>query len=189
MIRLVAFLGNYGQEYAQNRHNVAWMICEAWDISAGLSWKRQCKGLVASAELGGERVFLLKPETYMNLSGESVSALMRFHKVEVGEILIVHDELELPFGTAGFKLGGGLGGHNGLRSVKAQLGTQDFLRFRFGIGRPEHDDIAGYVLSDFSKPEREAMETALPLAAKAIERCVTEGVEPAMKDCIKRKLI
>lgn len=182
MIRLYAFLGNYGREYSGTRHNVAWQFLASLRISAGLPWKRGFKGSWAAVETGGGKVFFLKPETYMNLSGDSVAELSRFHKIEPADILAVHDELEIGFGYFGLKMGGGLGGHNGLRSMRERLGTADFARLRFGIGRPSHDDIAGYVLSDFSGSEREALGAAVfPRAEAVLEKCIAEGFEAAFQ--------
>ena len=178
MIRLYAFLGNYGKEYSGNRHNVAWQFLTSLSLQGGLSWERKFKGKVASKEIAGERIWFLMPETYMNNSGESIADLMRFYRLEPGEVLAVHDELEMAFGTFGFKFSGGLGGHNGLRSMEKHLGTRDFARLRFGIGRPDHSDIAGYVLSDFGKSEREILETAVfPKAEKAFMECLDSGFE------------
>jgi len=181
VIRLYAFLGNYGREYALNRHNVAWLFLESLPFYRELRWERKFKGRVATRETESGRVWLLIPETYMNLSGDSAAELMRFYQIAPAELLAVHDELELPFGTFGLKNGGGLGGHNGLRSLEARLGTRDFARLRFGIGRPDHPDVAGYVLSDFSREEGEALAAAVfPAAARALEACAGEGFEKAL---------
>jgi peptidyl-tRNA hydrolase, PTH1 family len=182
MVRLCAFLGNAGREYASNRHNVAWLFLDASGIGSGLSWRRAHQGRVASLEGPGERVFLLKPETFMNLSGKSLGSVARKEGLKPDEILVLHDELELPFGFVSLKRGGGLGGHNGLRSAADCLGTRDFLRMRFGIGRPAHDDIAGYVLSDFTRDERNLLdERIFPAAAEILRSVLAEGfdaVEP-----------
>jgi len=181
MIRLFAFLGNHGREYRGNRHNVAWHFLESLPMYGDLRWERKFKGRYAQWEGPVGRLWFLMPETYMNLSGDSAAELMRFFQIGDDEILAVHDELELPFGTFGFKMGGGLGGHNGLRSLEARLGTRDFARLRFGIGRPDHDDIAGYVLSDFTKQEREDLANAIfPKAAGAFAICLKEGFETAL---------
>jgi len=186
MIRLYAFLGNYGKEYAANRHNVAWQFLSSLSLYGSLSWERKFKGRVASKEIAGERIWFLMPETYMNNSGESIADLMRFYRLEAGEVLAVHDELEMAFGAFGFKFSGGLGGHNGLRSMEKHLGTRDFARLRFGIGRPNHDDIAGYVLSDFSKDEKEFLATAVfPRAGKALDECLNSGFEGMAERCKK----
>lgn len=181
MIRLYAFLGNHGPGHRGNRHNVAWHFLDSLPLAGGLRWERKFRGSFAVIETPGGKVWFLKPETFMNLSGDSVAELARFHRIEPGEILAIHDELEMPFGSFGFKMGGGLGGHNGLRSLEARLGTRDYARLRFGIGRPTHDDIAGYVLSDFSATEREALDCSVfPAAQKAFGLCMEEGFERAL---------
>ncbi len=190
MVRIAAFLGNVGAEYARNRHNVAWLFLDSSGLAEGLSWTRKWKGSFAPLERPSGRVWLLKPETYMNLSGESLRELARFHQVPPEEILVVHDELELPFGVISFKKGGGLGGHNGLRSVEQCLGTRDFLRLRFGIGRPEHADIASYVLSDFKREERQQLEEIIfPASLPPLEKCLTEGFDAVEKDWKKVDLL
>lgn len=189
MIRLYAFLGNHGREYHGNRHNVAWQFLETLPFYGELRWERGFKGRFAVREAEGGRLWFLKPETYMNLSGDSVAQLMRFHHIEPEELLAIHDELEMALGSFGFKMGGGLGGHNGLRSLEARLGTRDFARLRFGIGRPEHPDIAGYVLSDFSREERELLECRVfPRAAEALQLCMTEGFSEALAKYPKVKV-
>jgi PTH1 family peptidyl-tRNA hydrolase len=188
LIRLYAFLGNHGREHKGNRHNVAWHFLESLPFFPELRWERKFKGRYAQWEGPSGRLYFLMPETFMNLSGDSVAELMRFYQLTGAEVLAVHDELELPLGTWGFKLGGGLGGHNGLRSLEARLGSRDFARLRFGIGRPAHDDIAGYVLSDFERPEREFLDTAVfPAAAAAFDACLREGFEEALKRYAKVK--
>ena len=190
MIRLYAFLGNHGREYSGNRHNVAWHFLESLPMYGDLRWERKFKGRYAQWEGPAGRLWFLTPETYMNLSGDSAAELMRFFQIEASEVLAIHDELELPLGTFGFKMGGGLGGHNGLRSFEARLGTRDFARLRFGIGRPAHDDIAGYVLSDFSRDEREKLQsTVFPKAATAFDVCVKEGIEIALAKYPKVKTL
>ena len=188
MIRLYAFLGNFGREHRGNRHNVAWHFLESLPFYGELRWERKFKGRFAVRETATGRTWLLMPETYMNLSGDSAAELMRFFQVEPAELLAVHDELEMAFGFFGFKMGGGLGGHNGLRSLEARLGTRDYARLRFGIGRPSHDDIAGYVLSDFTLEEREALDCSVfPAAARALQVCMDEGLEQALKSFPKTK--
>lgn len=190
MIRLYAFLGNHGREYSRNRHNVAWQALESLPFHDSLRWERGFKGRWASYQTPGGLVWFLRPETFMNLSGDSVSELMRYHDVGPGELLVVHDELEIPLGTLSLKRGGGLGGHNGLRSIRGRLATPDFLRFRIGIGRPDHDDIADYVLSDFRKEEREILQTAVfPMAAKILERVMAEGFDAVEEEYRKVKAV
>ncbi|PKL08341.1 MAG: aminoacyl-tRNA hydrolase [Spirochaetae bacterium HGW-Spirochaetae-7] len=186
MIKLYAFLGNHGREYSGNRHNVAWLFLESLALGRSLAWKHGFKGRWAQLETVAGRVWFIVPDTYMNLSGDSVAELARFYKVEPAEILVIHDELELGFGFFGFKKGGGLGGHNGLRSMKERLGTPDFMRLRFGIGRPNHDDIAGYVLSDFSKDERGKLECSIfPRAETALDICMERGFDEALASYAK----
>jgi PTH1 family peptidyl-tRNA hydrolase len=181
MIRLVAFLGNPGAEYAGNRHNVAWILAAATPSVTLLRWQSKFGSLLASYDNPRGRIHFLKPGTYMNRSGECVGPAMRFLKIGPEELLVVHDELELRFGLIGFKAGGGLGGHNGLRSLAASLGTRDFNRFRIGIGRPDHADVAGYVLSDFSFEERAALEERIiPASVAAFSLCLEEGFEEAL---------
>lgn len=190
MIRLYAFLGNYGREHLGNRHNVAWQFLESLPFFGELRWERKFKGRFSSLETAAGRVWLLLPETYMNLSGDSAAELMKFYQIGPEELIAVHDELEMPFGSFGFKLGGGLGGHNGLRSLEARLGTRDFARLRFGIGRPDHPDVAGYVLSDFSPQERESLASAVfPAAGRALGECMGEGFEAALKKYPKVKAL
>ncbi len=190
MVRLYAFLGNHGREHRGNRHNVAWQFLESLPFHGELRFDRKFKGRFAQWEGPAGRLYFLLPETYMNLSGDSVAELMRFFQIANDEILAVHDELELPFGTFGFKLGGGLGGHNGLRSLEARLGTRDFRRLRFGIGRPAHADIAGYVLSDFDPAERESLACAVfPKAAAALDLCIRDGFDEALKRFPKAKAL
>ncbi len=190
MIRLYAFLGNYGREYAGNRHNAAWLFLESLPFYDELRWERKFKGRFATRETDAGRTWLLMPETYMNLSGDSAAELMRFYQIEPAELLAVHDEIEMPFGYVGLKMGGGLGGHNGLRSLEARLGTRDYARLRIGIGRPEHPDIAGYVLSDFSDTEREALSASIfPAAARLLEESVGDRFETALAQNQKVKAL
>ena len=189
MISLIAFLGNVGREYERTRHNAAWIAADHLNICAGISWQHKFRGLYGRfpvAVSGGAAVHALKPETYMNLSGEAVGEAAQFFKIPPAEILIVHDELELPPAALSLKWSGGLGGHNGLRSIKAALGTPDFWRLRIGIGRPggkknsgaDHPDIAGYVLSPFSQEECTLLDTALPQLEPLFTALITERKEP-----------
>ena len=186
MIKLVAFLGNYGKEYEKTRHNVSWYFEDSLPFAGRLSWQSKFKGEIASftpAELSQwacdtkiyskkdgspvlvpeeapAHIYFLKPMTYMNLSGDSIIEVANFYKIQPSEILVVHDELELEPGFVSLKWSGGLGGHNGLRSTKAVLNTPDFWRLRFGIGRPDNPNIsvADYVLSRFTTDQQELMQ-------------------------------
>jgi PTH1 family peptidyl-tRNA hydrolase len=175
---LVVGLGNPGREHARDRHNVGWMVVEELARRHGASWRGKFSGQLAEARIDDHRVALLKPETYMNESGRSVAAAARFYKVEPDAILVVHDEGDLELGRLQARMGGGLAGHNGLRSVAQHLKSQDFLRLRVGVGRPERGDrrlLAGHVLSDF-RPEDDA-ESIIARAVDAIETLDAEGLE------------
>jgi peptidyl-tRNA hydrolase, PTH1 family len=175
---LVVGLGNPGREYTRNRHNVGWMIVDELARRHGGSWRSKFNGRLAEVRLDGHRVALLKPETYMNESGRSVGAAARFFKVEPDAILVVHDEGDFDLGRLQARRGGGLAGHNGLRSIAQSLGTQDFLRLRVGVGRPERGDprsLADYVLANF-EPHDDA-EGIVTRAADAVEALDAEGLE------------
>jgi PTH1 family peptidyl-tRNA hydrolase len=179
---LVAGLGNPGREYERNRHNVGWMVADELARRYGGSWRGKFSGRVAEVRMNGARLALLRPETYMNESGRSVSAAVRFYKVDPAELLVVHDESDLDVGRLQARLGGGLAGHNGLRSVASALGTPEFLRLRVGVGRPERGDprpLADYVLSDF-EPHDDA-EAIVARAADAVETLVTDGLEDTQR--------
>lgn len=178
---LVAGLGNPGPAYAANRHNVGFMVLDLLAARVGARLKsHKGRADVAEARLAGERVVLARPRSYMNDSGGPVSSVRAFYKVDVGRIVAIHDELDLPFGVVRLKRGGGAGGHNGLRSLTASLGSPDYLRVRFGIGRPPgRMDPAAFVLRDFSAAERKELPVGLELAADAVEALLKEGLEPA----------
>jgi PTH1 family peptidyl-tRNA hydrolase len=177
---LVVGLGNPGREYAGNRHNVGWMVVEELARRHGASWKGKFSGQLAEFRLDDHRVGLLKPETFMNESGRSVGAAARFFKLEPDAILVVHDEMDLEPGRLQARRGGGLAGHNGLRSIAAHLKTPDFLRLRVGVGRPGRGDPrkgADYVLSNFTADED--AEALVARAADAVEKLDAEGLERA----------
>ncbi len=181
---LVVGLGNPGTEYAKNRHNVGFMVVDllAGRLGATFSRHRRAHAQVAEARLGlgaeAPRVVLAKPMTYMNLSGGPVAALRQFYKVPLDQVVAIHDDLDIPYGQLRLKLGGGEGGHNGLRSMSGSLGGKDYLRVRFGIGRPPgRQDPADYVLSDFSAAERKELEFLVDRAADATEALIARGLE------------
>ena len=181
---LVVGLGNPGPEYAKNRHNVGFMVADvlASRIGARFGRHRRAAAQVAEGRMGygGPRLVLVKPLTYMNLSGGPVAGLAQFYKVPIEQIVAVHDELDLPWTQLRLKLGGGEGGHNGLRSMSKSLGSKDYLRVRFGIGRPPgRQDPADYVLQDFSAVERKELEFFVDRAADAVEMLLQRGLEPA----------
>ena len=188
-ISLVAALGNPGAQYAHTRHNIAWQMIEYLSFFPDLDWKEKFNGEYALRRFGDDVVFFLKPLTFMNRSGISLAALMNFYQLEPEEILVIHDELELDFGVVSFKRGGGLGGHNGLRSTSATLGTRDFNRLRLGISRPAHRDITSYVLGPFSREEQPFLPLYFEEAAKLLEFCLTQGFDAAEKKYRKKKVI
>ncbi len=172
MIKLFVGLGNPGPEYAATRHNAGfwWIDQLARRLNAPLALERAYKGRVARASVAGQSVWLLQPQTFMNLSGQSVSALARFFKIAPDEILVAHDELDLPAGEAKLKFGGGHAGHNGLRDIHAQLGTADYWRLRLGVGHPgARQEVVGWVLQKPPQDEQIAIEQAIDRAAAAFE--------------------
>ena len=179
---LVAGLGNPGREYAANRHNVGFMVCDELARRHGGSWRGRFSGELADVRIDGRRVVLLKPQTYMNESGRSVGPAVRFFKVSPEQLLVVHDEVDLEPGRLQARLGGGLAGHNGLKSVAQALGTQEFLRLRVGVGRPERGDrrpLADYVLSDF--PPELDVDGLVAQAADAAEAAALASLEDAQQ--------
>jgi peptidyl-tRNA hydrolase, PTH1 family len=177
---LVAGLGNPGREYERTRHNVGWVVVDELARRRGGSFRSKFAGQLAEVRDGDLRLALLKPETYMNVSGRSVAAAARFFKVEPGALLVVHDDVDLEPGRLQARLGGGLAGHNGLRSIAEVLGTQDFLRLRIGVGRPGRGDrrpVADYVLSAF-EPEVD-VDALVSRAADAVEAMARDGLEAA----------
>ena len=179
---LVVGLGNPGPEYASHRHNVGFHIVDllADRIGAKFGRHRRAAAQVAEGHLGpgGPRLVLVKPQTFMNLSGGPAAALSQFYKIPIEQIIAVHDELDIPYGQLRLKVGGGEGGHNGLRSMSKSLQSKDYLRVRFGIGRPPgRQDAADYVLSNFSAAERKELEFLVDRAADATEEVIRHGLE------------
>ena len=175
---LVVGLGNPGRDYAKTRHNAGWMVVDELARRHGGAWRSKFNGSLAEVRLDGHRVALLKPETYMNESGRSVAAAASFFKIEPDAILVVHDEGDFDLGGLQARRGGGLGGHNCLRSIARALGTQDFLRLRIGVGRPERGDrrsLADYVLSNFEA--HDDAESIVARAAEAVETLDAEGLD------------
>ena len=175
---LVAGLGNPGPEHARDRHNVGWMVVDELARRHGGSFKGKFRGRIADVRVREAKLALLKPETYMNESGASIQAAAAYYKVAPEHVVVVHDDVDLETGRLQARLGGGLAGHNGLRSIAARVGTQDFLRLRVGVGRPGRGDrrpVADYVLSAF-QPEDDG-EAVVARAADAVETLVAEGLE------------
>jgi peptidyl-tRNA hydrolase, PTH1 family len=182
-IRLIVGLGNPGREYEATRHNAGfWWVDEFARVNSfGFRAENKFHGLFARSQVHGREIFLLKPQTFMNVSGRSVGAVAQFYKIEPANILVVHDELDLPPGSAKLKLGGGHGGHNGLKDIIAHLGTQDFWRLRIGIGHPgERTEVSNYVLHPARKEEQILMGEAMQRAQDVAPLIVQGKLEAAM---------
>jgi PTH1 family peptidyl-tRNA hydrolase len=177
---LVVGLGNPGPRYAGNRHNVGFLVLDELARRAGGSFKAQRRSDLIETRFGPERVVLAKPKTYMNESGGPVASLRDYFKVPAESIVVVHDELDIPFAALRLKLGGGDNGHNGLKSITKSLGTREYHRLRFGIGRPPgRQDPADFVLNDFSSVERRELPFHLDRAADAVEALLRDGLAAA----------
>jgi peptidyl-tRNA hydrolase, PTH1 family len=177
---LVAGLGNPGRGYERTRHNLGWLVADELARRHGGSFRSKFSGRLAEQRIDGQRIALLKPETYMNESGRSLSAAARFFKVEPEALLVVHDDVDLEPGRLQARRGGGLAGHNGLRSIAQALGTQDFLRLRIGVGRPGRGDrrsVSDYVLSNFEPDED--VDALVRRSADAVETILRDGLETA----------
>lgn len=179
MDKLIVALGNPGSKYRETRHNLAWNLLEYLTFKDQFSWQEKFKGLYCSVNVYQQKIFFLKPLTYMNLSGESVALILNYFKINIDDILIIHDDIDLPFGTLAFKKGGGLAGHNGLKSIASRLQTQDFERLRLGIGRPSEIEVSNWVLSKFCEAERSVLDLYLKGAADALTEYLKNGLKKA----------
>ncbi|GGQ21582.1 aminoacyl-tRNA hydrolase [Actinomadura coerulea] len=178
---LVVGLGNPGPSYAKNRHNAGFMVLDVLAARAGGRFKsHRARADVLEGRLAGARAVLAKPRTFMNESGGPVKGLRDFYKVPVERVVVVHDELDIPFGAVRLKQGGGDNGHNGLRSITRSLGAKEYPRVRFGVGRPPgRMDPAAFVLKDFSAGERKELDLEVDRAADAVEALMTDGLAAA----------
>ena len=182
-IRLIVGLGNPGKEYEKTRHNAGFWWVDAIAEGKRATWKRETKfsGYTTRVEEGGREFTMLKPSTYMNESGRSVAALLRFYKIEPAAMLVVHDELDLPPGTVRLKRGGGTGGHNGLEDIVDALGTKDFWRLRVGIGHPGHEDqVADYVLDKARRAEQDAIDPPFERSFELLPKLASGRMQDAM---------
>lgn len=179
---LIAGLGNPGKDYAGNRHNVGFMSVDHLISAMNAQGKRiKSKAIVSEGLMNGCKIFLVKPQTFMNLSGDAVTALLRFYKVPEDRLMVIHDDIDLPFGTIRIRPTGGAGGQKGVASIIQKLGTPNFVRVRIGVGRPPgRMDPADYVLRDFSKVERDELPFLFSTVEKAVQAWVTDGIEIAM---------
>ena len=180
-VHLIAGLGNPGAEYHETRHNAGFMVLDRLAALADIPVTRKSfAGLCGEGRWQGDRLFLLKPQTYMNLSGRSVAAALRYYKLSPADLIVIHDELDIPFGQVKIKESGGHGGHNGLRSLMEELGSGDFLRIRVGIGRPAKGDPVKYVLGNFGKDEVPLLPRVLDGVCPLLALLLREGVPKAM---------
>ena len=189
-MKLIVGLGNPGRGYANNRHNVGFVCLNHFARMQGIRFdKKQGKARIGSGEVSGSEVLLAKPQTYMNRSGQSVSLLVDKFSISPDNLFVIHDDLDLPLGRIRIRQDGSPGGHKGVGSIIAELGTQDFIRIRVGIGRPvknesftefSEDEIINYVLSDFTPDEKQAITLVIPRVSEAILCLLTEGLTAAM---------
>lgn len=186
---VIAGLGNPGERYATTRHNAGAQVLDELAARSGVQFKRHRSGcLAAETRLGSVPVVLARPTAFMNESGGQVSGLARFYRVSAEQVVVVHDELDIPFGVVRVKSGGGTAGHNGLRSVASHLSSKEFLRVRVGIGRPQgRQDPVDFVLARFSAAERKELPLLISAAADAVERVVEVGAERAMNEVNERR--
>lgn len=188
MIKLIVGLGNPGQQYEKNRHNAGFLFLDRLVSEYGRVWLKDSKfhGFVSTIQINRDKVILLKPGTFMNLSGQAVGAVIRYYKIQADEILVVHDELDFPAGVVKLKKGGGHAGHNGLRDIIAHLDSKEFYRLRVGIGRPAAGKaVADYVLSNPGKAEMEAIETTFSFSQKYLPHLVTGEMAAVMNEMNK----
>jgi PTH1 family peptidyl-tRNA hydrolase len=184
-MKIICGLGNPGREYEKNRHNVGFMVLEALAAKWKLAFtSKKFDAELATGSFAHDKVLLLKPQTFMNLSGNSLAGAARFYKVAPSEVLVVHDELDLPFGRLQLKAGGGTGGHNGLNSIRESWGEELYARLRFGIDKPQgpnaKERVVGHVLGDFSKEEAQALPEHLGRAMEMVEGWARLGMQQAM---------
>ena len=189
-MKLIAGLGNPGRIYAHNRHNIGFMCLSHFAKTQGILFdKKQGQARIGAGQIAGDQIILARPQTYMNLSGQAVSRLVRKFDISPDNLLIIHDDLDLPLGKIRLRRGGGSGGHKGVKSIAAALASQDFTRLRVGIGRPLlvggsteiiEVDIVSYVLSDFTTEEKKTLAQVIPRVSEAVLYLLTEGLTAAM---------
>lgn len=188
--KLIVGLGNPGQKYQWTRHNAGFMVLDRLSAVSGINISRKkYSGFYGEGDWKGEHILLLKPQTFMNLSGQSVSEALRFHKLSLRDLVVIHDDLDIPFGRVKLKEGGGHAGHNGLRSLVEQLGGGGFTRVRVGIGRPSHGDAADYVLSNFAKSELAQLPMLVDNIVDLLDLYINEGMSKAMSLYNSRELL
>lgn len=184
-MKLIAGLGNPGPRYADSRHNIGFRVvaelARRW-VAPEWRFERRCEGLLTDVQRHGDRIWLLQPQTYMNLSGRSVAALLRYYKVPLADLLVIYDDLDLPVGHLRLRAGGSAGGHNGVTDVIRQVGSEAFARVRIGIGKVDRGAMVDYVLSKFAPDERDAIDEGVSRAADAAECWLAQGITTAMNE-------
>lgn len=190
-MKLIVGLGNPGTEYAETRHNIGFMVATHLAERAGIALKRKgYQGFYGVGRVAGEEATILLPQTYMNRSGESVAPACQSLNVTPGDLIVIHDEIDLAFGCLRIKVGGGHGGHNGLRSIGSALGETAYIRLRMGVGRPPNGgDVSGHVLSRFSAAERALLDKQVETAADALESLLRDGAQEAMNRYNNREVM
>lgn len=179
-MKMIIGLGNPGKEYAQTKHNVGFMVIDAIADQLNVAVeKKQCQALIQTANWAGQKVLLVKPQTFMNLSGQAVMELLHYYNDRIDDLLVIHDDLDLPPGQLRFKQGGGAGGHNGIKNIIAHLNSNDFDRLKIGIGRGSYD-TKDYVLTPFHGEAKQAVDGAVQTAVEAVEVWLHSGVSVAM---------
>lgn len=192
-MKMIAGLGNPGAKYVLTRHNIGFMALDALAGAAGpqASWKSEHKAHTLKLRLGSESFLLVKPQTFMNLSGESIVPLMKYYEIQQKDLLVVHDEIDQPFGRMKFQIRRGAGGHNGIKSIHHHLGNDDYARLRVGVGRPSNDkmEVADWVLQNFSSEEMKSIPQFLDLIMDGIEYYIEFGFEKAATEFNSRSII
>jgi PTH1 family peptidyl-tRNA hydrolase len=189
-MKLITGLGNPGSKYAGTRHNIGFMVAERLAQGHGIALKKKGhQGIYGVGRVAGRETTILLPQTYMNLSGVSVGSACKSLAVDPGDLIVIHDDIDLPFGVLKIKTGGGHGGHNGIRSIREVLGSGDFIRVKVGVGRPEAGgDVAGHVLKVFSAEERGKLDNVVDNSTKAVETILLQGVPIAMNEFNNRDI-
>ena len=188
--KLIVGLGNPGSKYQWTRHNAGFMVLDRFSRDAGIPMTRKLfSGLFGEGNFQGVRLLLLKPQSFMNLSGRSVATALNFYKISIQDLIVIHDDIDIPFGRVKLKEEGGHAGHNGLRSLMQELGSGSFLRLRIGISRPPHDDTADYVLSNFSDDELKNLPRILDGVVALLKMVIEEGVSEAMNAYHNKELL
>ena len=181
-MKIIAGLGNPGAEYAQTKHNVGFMLVESLAVRLNApAWKEDFFSAITEVRIGGEKVFLVKPLTYMNSSGEALGPMLSYYKMDAHDLVVVHDDMDIPAGTVRIRKKGGSGGHNGIKSILTHVGSEDFTRVRIGIGRPPAGwTVINHVLAPFAAEDAPKIHTAIDYLLPAVECIVTDGVDLAM---------